>query len=386
MRLLFSMAFILVVSNPLSATSFTKTYGGPEVDRGVSVALTADGGYVLVGLTSSFSDSGEDVYLVRTDTQGAVVWEKTFGGDDQDAGWAVHETGDGDFLVAGFTKSYGAGGFDCLLLRTNASGELQWRKTFGGEEDDRCWALQPTAEGGFVLLGETRSVGAGEEDVYLIKVTVAGEEEWSKTFGGEKGDRGFSVAQTSDGGFLIIGQTYSEGAGDRDAYVVKTDSRGALEWSQTYGGEASDVGHSVAPAGQEGAYLVTGYTSSFDVLADDPYLIKLDTNKNLLWTRVLPQDGVNHTITGARAADGGFCLVGFSHLPAAGEGGALLMKVNGDGESEWVRHLFYGKSARSLAYTVVATPDGGCVVTGHTSAQGAGKMDAFLHKVNAQGE
>ena len=386
MRLSCCLAFLLLVSSSLGAASFTKTYGGADVDRGVSVAQTADGGYVMVGLSSSFGDGGEDVYLVRTDAQGAVVWEKTFGGEHSDNGWAVHETSNGGFMVAGFTKSYGAGGFDCLLVRTDADGELQWKKTFGGEQDDRCWALQPTTDGGWVLAGETKSYGEGEEDIYLIKVTAAGEEEWSRTYGGKKGDRGFSVAQTSDGGFLVIGQTYSEGAGDRDAYVLKTDTTGGLEWSKTFGGEASDVGHSVAPAGEQDTFLVTGYTSSFDVQADDPYLIKLDTNQNLLWTQVLPQEGVNHTITGARATDGGFCLVGFVHLPAAGEGGALLMKVDRDGESEWVRHLFYGNTGRSLAYTAVGTPDGGCVVTGHTSAEGAGKMDAFLHKVDAKGQ
>jgi hypothetical protein len=382
MRLFPFLVSLLLVSIPLSASSFTKTYGGAEVDRGVSVALTADSGYVMVGLSASYGDGGEDVYLVRTDARGEVVWEKTYGGSEQDAGWAVHETAGGGFLVGGFTKSYGAGGFDCLLLRTDAAGELQWKETYGGEQDDRCWALQPTADGGLVLAGETKSFGKGEEDVYLIKLDGSGQEEWSKTFGGEKGDRGFSVVQTGDGGYLVAGQTYSEGAGDRDAYIVKTRPDGSLEWSQTFGGEASDVGHSIVATDDENTYLVTGYTASFEVEADDPYLIKLDANQGLLWTRVLPQDGVNHTITGDRTADGGFCLVGFTHLPSQGEGGALLMKVKSDGDPEWSEHLFYGSVGESLAYTVVGTPDGGCIVTGHTTVEGAGKMDAFLHKVD----
>ena len=125
MRLSCCLAFLLLVSSSLGAASFTKTYGGADVDRGVSVAQTADGGYVMVGLSASYGDGGEEVYLVRTDSQGEGIWEKTHGGSDQDAGWAVHETADGGFLVGGFTKSYGAGGFDCLLLRTNAGGERE---------------------------------------------------------------------------------------------------------------------------------------------------------------------------------------------------------------------------------------------------------------------
>ena len=129
---------------------------------------------------------------------------------------------------------------------------------------------------------------------------------------------------------------------------------------------------------------MVGYTASFGVGADDPYLIELGTAPEPRWTRILPGEGVNRTITGARATDGGYFLVGFTFLPAKREGGALLIKVKADGQPEWKEHLFYGSVGDSLAYTVVGTADGGCIVTGHTTTRGAGKMDAFLHKVDPE--
>jgi hypothetical protein len=374
MRILLLAAVITSGADSHSAAAFERVFGGPDLDRGVYVSPTKDGGFIAVGVTKSFGKGDEDVYLVRTDSNGEFLWSKTYGGSDQDNGWSVHETPDG-FVLAGFTKSFGGGGFDLYLIKTDSDGELDWSKTYGGESDDRSWALALTSDGGFVLVGETTSSGAGEEDCLLVKTDSLGRESWSHTYGGKKGDRCFSVAQADDGGYVLAGQTYSEGAGDRDVYVIKTKANGELEWSKTFGGEASDVGHSITRA-SDGSFVVTGYTTSFATIGDDPYLIKIDQ-----WTRVLAMEGTNHTLTGEQAADGGFFLVGFSEHREKKTNAALLVKADSEGHLDWYRDVLLTNTGRSLGYTVRAMPDGGCVFTGHTTVNGAGNLDLLLVRV-----
>jgi len=367
-----------------TTTSFERVIGGLDRDRGVFVSPTSDGGYVAVGLTRSFGEGDDDIYLVRIDATGSVLWTQTYGGPETDNGWSVHESA-GGLVIAGFTESFGMGGFDCYLIRTDLEGEMQWSKTFGGEHNDRCWALLPASDGGYVLVGETTSFGSGAEDCYLIKTDAAGNEVWSKTFGGEKGDRCFSITQADDGGFLLAGQTYSEGAGDRDVYLVKTDASGNEVWSKTFGGPASDVGHSVTRTA-EGDFVVTGYTTSFAIAEDDPYLIKIDARGQTQWTRVIAMEGVNHTLTGEQAADGGFFLGGFSNFGPNGANAALLVKTDGDGNLEWSRDLFATTTGQSLGYTVRATSDGGSILTGHTTVGSTGDLDLFMVKVDREGQ
>ena len=359
--------------------SFVEVLGGPALDRGVNASPVRNGGYVAVGVTRSFGQGGDDVYLVRTDAAGAPLWTKAIGGASDDSGWSVHELADG-FIVGGYTRSAGAGGFDFYLVRTDLGGDVQWSRTYGGPGDDYCWALLPIRGGGFLLAGETASQGAGEEDFLVIETDAAGVELWSRTYGGKKGDRCFSVAPADDGGYVLAGQTYSRGAGDRDVLVVKIKANGDPEWSRAFGGAASDVGHCVTRSAGN-SFLVTGYTTSFATSGDDPYLVKIDSRGNVLWTRVIPMDGVNHTLTGDRATDGGYFLVGFTDYPSTGRTAALVVKTDGDGQLQWSREVLPTIIGESFGYGVRATADGGCVFTGHTTVGSAGKRDLLLVKV-----
>ena len=365
---------------PQSDSRFQKVIGGPGIDRGVFVTPTTDGGYISVGATQSYGRGEDDVYLVKTDSRGRLKWSRSYGGPAEDNGWSVRETADG-FILAGFTKSFGAGGFDFFLIKTDFQGEITWTNTFGGKGDERAWALIPAAGGGFVLVGETTGNDpGGDRDCLLVKTDSTGREEWSRTYGGPKGDRCFSIAQANDNGFVLAGQTYSEGAGDRDVFIIKTDPSGEKQWSRTFGGAASDVGHWITKL-SNGGYLVTGYSTSLAKDLDDPYLIKIDEQGNTLWTRVLPMKGVNHTITGTQAVDGGFFLTGFSVYAEKRTNAALLIKTDVNGNLEWYEDILPTSAGRSLGYTVSATSDGGCVFTGHSTINSAGNLDLLLVKV-----
>lgn len=376
--LLVALTIILGVLLPVN-TDFERVIGGDGVDRGIFVSPTSDGGYIAVGLTQSFGEGNDDVYLVKTDAAGDVAWTQTYGGPGSDNGWAIHEQ-EGRYIIAGFTDSFGAGGSDCYLIQTDLEGDMQWSQTFGGEGDDLCWGVLPVADEGYILVGETASFGSGAEDCLLIRTDASGNEQWRQTYGGEQGDRCFSIAFADDGGFVLAGQTYSAGAGDRDSYVIKTNASGEEQWSKTFGGEASDVGHAVARTA-DGAFLVTGYTTSFATEADDPYLIKIDAEGEIAWTRVIPMPGRARTLTGEQTIDGGFVLGGYAHSRSDGGRAALMVKTDGEGNLEWSRDLFLTTTGQSIGYTVRATADGGALLTGHTTEGSAGDLDLFVVKV-----
>jgi hypothetical protein len=382
MRFLLLAFFTTTTATSYAAPDFEQSCGGPDFDRGVFVSPTRDHGYVAIGVTRSFGAGNEDVYLVRADSTGDILWSKTFGGADDDNGWSVVEAPDG-FVLAGFTNSSGNGDFDFYLVKTNQEGKYEWSKTFGGEGRDRCWSMARTDDGGYVLAGETSSFGEGEEDCYLVKTDSLGTMLWSQTYGGKKSDRCFAVVQAGDGGYVLAGQTYSEGAGDRDAYVIKTSSRGELKWSKTFGGEASDVGHSVIKT-SDGDFLVTGYTTSFATTGDDPYLIKIDAQGKILWTRVLSMEGTNHTLTGDQAVDGGFYLVGFTAYRNQGITAAVLIKTDAEGHLAWHRDFRHANRGEMFGYTVRATADGGCIFTGHTTSGSGRDLDLLLVKVEGE--
>lgn len=223
---------LLLIGCAKKEASWDKTFGGRGKDWGQSVLQTSDGGYVIAGRTTSFGKGKDDVYLVKADQSGEEQWARAYGEQEFDMGFSVQETTDGGYIIAGCTSSYGMGYFDVYLVKTDGSGNKQWSKTFGGKDDDWGFSVQQTKDGGYIITGWTASFGSGKDDVYLIKTDGAGNEEWSNTYGGKDFDLGFSVQQTEDGGYIIVGWTSSFGKGMGDVYLVKTDEKGSKEWSK----------------------------------------------------------------------------------------------------------------------------------------------------------
>ncbi|MCL0069161.1 hypothetical protein M1N85_00350 [Dehalococcoidia bacterium] len=263
------------------AKEWSRTFGGAEYDRGLSVQQTDDGGIIITGWTRSFGAGGWDVWLIKTDSEGNKQWSRSFGGADWDWGHSVQQTDDGGFIVTGETWSFGAGESDLWLIKTDSEGNEEWSRTFGGAEEDRGYSVQQTDDGGFIITGLTVSFGAGGEDLWLIKTDSEGNEQWSRTFGGADWDWGSSVQQTDDGGIIITGWTRSFGAGKDDLWLIKTDSQGNEEWSRTFGGVDRDSGLSVQQT-TDGGFIITGWTESFGAGESDLWLIKIQSEEALV--------------------------------------------------------------------------------------------------------
>jgi len=357
-------------------TVWMQTYGDTLYQYGACVQQTIDGGYIVTGHTHSIGASW-DVYLMKTNSFGDTLWTQTYGGTFSDVGSCVHQTTDGGYIVAGETASYGAGFWDVYLIKTDSNGDTLWTQTYGGSDFDVGNSVQQTADGGFIVAGETKSFGAGNKDVYLVRTDSNGETIWTQTYGGGNYDVGNSVQQTADGGFIVTGVTRSYGAGNDDVYLVKTDSNGDTIWTQTYGGGNYEVGNSVQQT-TDGGYIVSGYTGSIVGDYSDVYLIKTDSNGDTIWTQTIGGSDLNCGECVQQTTDGGYIVAG--HIGStAGVFDVYLLKTDSVGDTLWTQTI--GGSEDDFASSVEQTIDGGYIVVGSTKSYGTGDSDIFLIKL-----
>jgi len=230
---LFCSLYLAIFESEGPEIEWSRTFDGGGSDWGYSVQQTSDGGYIIAGITYSRGDGYGDVYLIKTDSNGNLQWSRTFGGSSTDWGESVYQTADGGYIVVGEANSFGVNGSDVYLIKTDPDGNLLWNRTFGGENYDWGESVQQTADGGYIIVGVTNSSGSGRNDVYIIKTDSNGNLQWSKTLGSSEDDVGFSVQQTDDGGYIIAGGTNSSKAG-YDVWLIKLKSSSERKTSTVF--------------------------------------------------------------------------------------------------------------------------------------------------------
>jgi len=315
----------LVKTDSAGNAQWNKTYGGTSEDWADALVQTSDGGYAIAGYTLSYGGVA-DFWLVKTDASGNAQWNKTYGGTSEDWAHALVQTSDGGYAIAGDTHSFGAGGNDAWLVKTDTNGTVQWNKTYGGTGNDGAYALVQTADGGYAIAGLSDSFGAGNDDFWLVRVDAAGNMIWDQTYGGTSDDWAYALVQTGDGGYGLAGYTTSFGAGYSDFWLIKTDANGNEGWNQTYGGTSSDRAYALDET-SDGGYALTGYTASFGAGGYDFWLVKVDAAGNMQWNNTYGGLSDDAAYALVQISGGGYALAGGTQSFGAGIDDFWLVKL-----------------------------------------------------------
>jgi hypothetical protein len=331
---------------------FAKTYGGTDFDHGKSLIQASDGGYVVAGNTRSWGGGNYDLLVMRTDASGNFQWARTFGGASSDDSYGVVQAPDGGYAVCGSWNTSVMSSTDILFFKLDASGNLLWAKQMGGANEDQALSVILTSDGGYALAGVTQSYGAGGQDFIIVKTDSLGSVTWARTFGGSGTDGAWSIARASDGGYVVAGWTGSFGAGGSDFMVVKLDSAGTLVWARALGGTGDDYAFSVSQA-TDGNYLVAGRTNSFNPGFTDYLVAKLDPSGTLLWDRICGRTDAGAALSMTRTNDGGCAITGRTS-------GLFVAKLDASGNLDWAR-----TGPGSDGWGIVQTSDAGYAMSGY---------------------
>ncbi|MEO0140177.1 MAG: hypothetical protein ABIM88_01345, partial [candidate division WOR-3 bacterium] len=288
---------------------FAKAFGGTGNDEAWFVSSTQDGGFILAGETESFGAGNNDLLVIRLASDGSLNWARTYGGTTYDYALSVTQSADGGFAVAGVTSSFGAGNYDCLVLKLASDGYLSWARTYGGTGIDTARSIIQTTDGGYAVAGWTWNFGAASADFLILKLNQDGSLAWAKIFGGTKSDYAFSITQTADGGYAVAGWTYSFGAGQADLLILKLSQDGSLSWARTFGGANNDYSSSIIQT-TDGGYAVVGSTYGSGIGNWDILLLKINSSGSVVWAKVLGGTNADEAYSITQTTDGGYAVVG----------------------------------------------------------------------------
>jgi hypothetical protein len=368
---------VLLAFTARSQSTFQKVYPTTYDKTSREILETPDGGYLIAGMTNKAVLNDNDMYVMKTDASGEFVWGKTYGGAKTDYAYSMIETFDGNYFVLGFSQSFGGGDYDVYLVKIDPVGNLLWQKTYisWGNEEGR--EIIKTLDGNFMIVGTTNS-NRPSQDAFLLKINPEGNVLWLKHYGGSGRDFGNSVKQCSDGGFILTGQTYSFGQ-NGDVFLVRTNFIGDTLWTKHYGGALTDEGVSVVIDADGFAVAVRDSSNGGDVNVG---VIKTDPSGNVIWSKLF---GGSEKDTPKRmnvTSDGGYIVGAISRSFGFIYPDMWLIKLNAQGDSTWSRH--YGGPNHDHCHDVKQSADGGYLAVGHSRSYAPAQQIMFV-KVSSSG-
>ncbi|HHT9125377.1 MAG TPA: BACON domain-containing protein [Candidatus Brocadiia bacterium] len=394
------ICFLLSVSCYLSPVlcygQWAATYARNGFDQPRSIQQTIDGGYIAAGTSGSTganTNGGYDIWVVKLDANGAIQWQKAYGGSLSEYAGDIRQTNDGGYIVAGSTYSFGAGKADILVIKLDAMGNIQWQKTYGKSDYDVASSIQQTFDGGYIVAGTTTSFGvvingivSEIPDAWVLKLDAIGNIQWQKVYGGTASDTASSIQQTSDGGYIVAGTTFLPTSGaNADIWVFKLDASGKIQWQKTFvdkiymGGLAYEYATSVQQT-SDGGFVVAGCSGAFGGGAysggygGDFWVLKLDTNGNLQWQKTYGGPYGEWAYSIQQTSDDGYIVAGRTlSFPIVGDVRKVafwVLKLDISGIVQWQKT--YGRSHYDEAFSIQQTSDGGYIVAGLTYTSGIG--------------
>ncbi len=344
--------------------------GGNNEERAAAVVESSDGGFVIAGYTKSSGTGGSDIYIVKTNSDLEIVWERTFGGSEDEEAWTITATEDGGYICSGSTESFGAGDSDIYLVKIDDSGNEIWSKTYGGQSRESRGFVQETTSGDLIISGwKHTSSDVSTSDMYLLRTNSSGDIIWENTYGGSGADGANSVRQTSDGGFVVYGEGLWDTTGEWQGIMFKTDSDGNLLWGNTYGSIGDEEGYGMQIA-HDGGFVAVGFTRTGNITGG--YLLKTDSSGEQEWMNTFR--AYPGLVSVERTSDGGYIIY---------EAGMRLLKTDSDGIEEW-SHDYNGGFSFGVG-AVKPLSDGGYVIVGTTHSSSASSRDMVIFKTDGSG-
>lgn len=371
----------------LNNTSFTqnfqRTFGNSGGEIGTCIKSTLDGNYIISGMSSGFSNGYEDAYLLKMDTGGNIVWSKAYGGTYQDKAYNVASCSDGGFMLTGYTSVYAtSSNWDLLMLKTDSDGNNIWSRSVGGSKDDFGWYVTETNDGGFLSIGATKSFNIGNWDGYVVKTDASGTLQWTKVLGGSNSDYFHGMSKTSDGGFILTGITSTNSFGSSDIWLVKLNSIGDTLWTRQYGKATEDAGNAVIQT-NDGGYMIAGDIHVNPNAGNhNSCLLKTDSNGNLQWAKTYGSNpGTEIAWDLRQTSNGDYLLFGSSAFYGNGGGGDMLtIKTDNSGNLKWAKA--YGSTAFDDFWYSQKSAGEGTMMVGSSSA---GTQNVFVISTDSLG-
>ncbi len=356
----------------------------PTRQWGHCVRQTGDGGFIITGNTWRCGIMCSNICLLKTDGQGNRVWARYFGGNNVAWGYAVHQTKDEGYIVAGTSWPSASGMSHICLIKTDKQGNKVWAKDFGGRGRYYAYAVAQARDGGYIVAGKTDLAARGEYDVFVLKTDESGTTTWTRTFGGKHGDCAYAVQQTKDGGYIFGETTQSFRATHSNAYLIKTDGRGKALWTSTLGRGHRDWGRSVQETA-DGGFILAGSTWPVAGRYSDCSLIKTDPLGNRVWHRTFGGPYGDHAYEVQQTLDRGYIIVG-NTWPFGDLGGSdiLLLKTDGQGRKTWEKT--WGGDGDDFGYSLQETREGNYIVTGKSNSHASRKHKIYLFMADPRGD
>ncbi|MBP6335108.1 MAG: T9SS type A sorting domain-containing protein [Bacteroidia bacterium] len=418
--LIFSNLYSIII-NAQQTIVWQKSLGGSVNDVALSIQQTADTGYIVAGYTESNDSDvtvyygNRDYWIVKLNDLGMVQWQKSFGGTDTDVPYVIQQTSDGGYVVAGYSKSDDIdvtgnhGQEDYWIVKLNSTGVLQWQKSYGGSNVDRAYAIHQTSDGGYVVAGSSNSVDGDitahhggisvQNDFWIIRIDSIGALLWEKSLGGGSSDVAYSIQQTTDGGFVIAGSTNSND-GDvtglhgtpskADCWIVKLNNNGVILWEKALGGTELDYAYFIQQTG-DGGYIMAGNSGSSDgdvsfhwgsFVSNDIWIVKLDSNGFITWEKTF--GGTSNEVANfiQQTLDGGYVITGYTNSNDGDLTGLhglnidydyWIIKLNVSGVIQWQQ--LYGGTGSDISHCIRQVPDGGYIIAGSSSSMNGDVTD-----------
>ncbi|MDG1841546.1 MAG: T9SS type A sorting domain-containing protein [Crocinitomicaceae bacterium] len=369
------------------------THGGTDDDIGYCFAINKQGGYVLVGAERRLENSSEDLSLLSLDEKGNVIWATNWGSSRSDIPEHIEQTQDGGYVIAGSRYDNGFIGQDGFISKVNKDGLILWLKYYGGKFRDELFSVKQTKDLGYIACGFSTSdtITSSFGEMYLVKTDSLGNKEW-ETFIGEKGkDIAFDIIETSDGSFMAVGtlsgfhrySTFEFTQTNSDLLIAKVNSNGTLIWKKQFGGNQNEIGKQIKEAPDGGFYIV-GSSQSFGVGSFDIYLLKVNVNGEEEWMKTFGNSGFDYGQSIDINEHHELYITGATNVDAiTQETDIIALKTDENGNEIWSTYI--GGDQSDYGNYIRATSDEGCAIIGNSKSIGNGGNDIFFVKIDANG-